>query len=120
MRNRRDFHRVTQPVTGRYRLSNQIVAPWTSITIINLSAGGLRFRGEELLEQDAPIEVETHVPGMSAVLFVKGRVAWSSLQASGVTETGVQFLDVTIEQKFRIDKMVEFLRSTAPPPQADA
>lgn len=109
-RERRKFHRVSESLEGRCRASGQLSALGAAITILNFSAGGLRFRGEELHEKDAFLEIETQMPGMKDKLLLKAQVAWSSLHASGVVETGVEFLDVTGDQQYQIDNLVAFFR----------
>lgn len=115
MRERRDFHRIPQAVEGRYRVSGHFGALGSSMTLVNISAGGLRFRSEEQLEKNALLEVEMKIPSFREPLIVKGRVAWSTLQASGVAETGVEFLDVPPEIRYRIDSIVQFFRPQGQP-----
>ncbi len=123
MRERRDFHRVPQPIEAKYRVSGNLGVTWAVGTLVNISAGGVRFRAEELIEKGAFVEVEAKVPGLREVLTVKGIVVWSSLQASGVAEMGVEFSEVTLQQQYQIDNLVSFLRSSAtqrelPPPSS--
>ncbi|MBI4341606.1 MAG: PilZ domain-containing protein [Candidatus Omnitrophica bacterium] len=121
MRERRDFHRITQAIEGRYRASGHFGALGASMTLVNLSAGGLRFRSEEQLEKDALLEVEVKIPGFREPLIIKGRVAWSTLQASGVVETGVEFLNVSPDLRCQIDSVIQFFRphgQAGPPPAA--
>ena len=86
------------------------------MTLLNLSAGGARFRSEEQLEKNSLLEIEVKLSGLREGLRIKGRVAWSTLHASGVAETGVEFLDVSPDQQYRIDSIVQFFRSTMPKP----
>ena len=112
MRERRSFHRIPQPIPTRYRVSGGLGSSWVSGTLVNISASGLRFRAQELLEKGALVEFEAQVPGLREVLNVKGRVIWTSYQASGVAEMGVQFSDVTLRQQYQIDNFVSFLRAS--------
>ena len=84
------------------------------MTLLNLSAGGLRFRAEEVMEQDALLEIDVTIPGLREQITIKGRVAWSTLHASGVAETGVEFLDVSPERQFQIDRLMQFFRPRGP------
>lgn len=123
MRERRHFHRVPQPIDARYRVSGGLGSGWATGTLVNISASGLRFRAEEQLDKGVSVEIEAKVPGIKDILALKGLVVWSSLQASGVAEMGIEFLDVTVQQQFQIDSLVSFLRSSAtqrelPPPSA--
>jgi len=111
---RRLFPRVPQPIDARYRLTDEMGTSWHAITLINISAGGVRFRTEEPIEPGAPIELQVQLPGLREPLVLRGQAVWSTLQASGVTETGVEFLSVTPEQQFQIDNVVQFLRTSGP------
>lgn len=113
MRERRHFHRIPQPIEAKYRVCGHLGTSWAVGTLVNISAGGMRFRAEELLEKGALVEIEAKVPGLREVLAVKGMVVWSSLQASGVAEMGVEFSGVTEQQQHQIDNFVNFLRSSA-------
>ena len=89
------------------------------MTLLNLSAGGLRFRAEEVLEKNTLLAIDVKIPGLREQITIKGRVAWSTMHASGVVETGVEFLDVSPDQQFQIDNIVQFFQprgSSSPPP----
>ena len=113
MREQRGFHRIPQPIPTRYRVSGGLGASWSSMTLVNISASGLRFRAEELIEKGTLVEFESQMPGLREPLCVKGKVVWGSYQASGVVEMGVQFTEVTLKQQYQIDNFVSFLRSSA-------
>lgn len=112
MRERRQFHRIPQPIEARYRVSGDLGLAWAKGNLVNISASGLRFRAEELLEKGAMVEIEAKMPGLKEVLALKGMVVWSSLQASGVAEMGVEFSEVSVQQQYQIDSLVSFLRSS--------
>jgi len=112
-RERREFHRIPQEFHAQYRLYGDLMASWSEIVLVNLSAGGMRFRSEDTIPKDTIIEMKLHLPHAHAPLVLHGSVAWSQLQASGVIESGVQFMDVTIEQQAQIDYLVQFLRKNA-------
>jgi hypothetical protein len=71
----------------------------------------VRFRGGDSLEPGALVEFEINFPGLAQTLTLRGVVVWSSLQASGVTESGVEFRDVKLSEQTMIDRLVEFLRT---------
>ena len=110
-RERRQFHRTPHPFEVRYRQYGQFTSSWAEASTINISAGGIRFRSPELLERGTALELEITIPSMREALVIRGQVAWSQLQASGVIENGVQFTEVSSEQQLRIDELVRFLRS---------
>lgn len=107
---RRSFPRVPQPFEARYRLTDEMGASWHAMTLVNISAGGVRFRTDQLIEQDTPLQIQVQLPGMREALVVSGHAVWSTLQASGVMEIGVEFLNVTPDQQLQIDNVVQFLR----------
>lgn len=119
-RERRSFPRVPQPFEARFRLSGELGSSWHAITLVNLSAGGLRFRSNELIEKGALVDVQVQLPGMREPVVMDGRVVWSSMQASGVAETGMELLDASPELQMQIDSVVRFLRSTGAPPELPA
>ena len=112
MRERRKFHRIPQPIDARYRVSGDFGLAWAKGNLVNISATGLRFRAEELLEKGAMVEIEAKMPGLKELLIVRGMVVWSSLQASGVAEMGIEFYEVSVPQQYQIDNLVSFLRSS--------
>lgn len=109
-RERRQFHRAPHPFEVRYRPYGQFTSSWTEASTINISAGGMRFRSPELLERGTALELEITIPSVREALIIRGQVAWSQLQASGVAENGVQFVEVSPEQQMKIDELVRFLR----------
>lgn len=119
-RDRRAFHRVPEIIEGRYRVSGHFSALGLAMNILNFSAGGLRFRADELLEDNTVLEIEAKFPGFRDVLIVKGQVIWSFLRAPGVAEMGVAFIDVSPEQQYQLDTIVEFFRSSGRQPSPPA
>lgn len=111
---RRHFHRVPQALEVHYRLSGEFASSWHVATLINLSAGGLRLRTSEGFEALAQLELQLHLPGLREPLTLRGGVVWSNLQASGVVESGIEFMNVTPEQQLQIDEFVQFLRNSGP------
>ncbi len=108
-RERREFSRVPQPFDAQYRLAGELTEGWRTIKTLNLSAGGMRFKSSDLIEVGAELDIQIEIPSNPAPLALRGRVVWSQLQASGVTENGAEFLDVTPEKQMQIDTLVSFL-----------
>ena len=107
---RRGFSRVPQSFDAQYRSLGGIDEAWKVVSTINLSAAGMRFRSAQLLEPGTPLEIQVKLPNMQQPLFLRGRVAWSQMQASSVVENGVEFVDMTNDQQAHIDQLVQFLR----------
>ena len=112
-RERRQFSRVPQLFDVQYRLTGTLGESWRETKTSNVSAGGIRFRSEETLELGDSLEIRIELPGMRERLVLNGRVIWNQLQASGVMEHGVQFLDLKPEQQLQIDNLVQFLKKSA-------
>ena len=109
MRERRRFGRTSQPIELRYRLRGELVSPWTQTATVNLSASGVRFKCQEPLRTDDELDLRLQLTGAPKPLEFLVRVVWSQMQASGVTEFGAEFLNVTDQQQVQIDELVQFL-----------
>lgn len=109
---RREFHRVPQRFEVQYRPAGQMSASWHPAVTLNLSAAGVRMATDESLEDDASVELKLQLPNSPQPLVVHGRVIWSQLQASGVCEIGVAFVDQSPEQQLHLDTLVQFLRKS--------
>lgn len=105
---RRRFPRAPQPLEVRYRVG-EVESGWHVTTALNVSAGGVRFRSELVIEQGTKLEVRLVMPGLEEPLELLGLVVWSRLQTPEVQELGVEFLNVTPEQQVQIDQVVSFL-----------
>lgn len=109
---RRQFQRVPQAFDIQYRLAGQLSSSWHTATTLNLSAAGVRFICDELLEEEMAVEIQLQLPNAPQPLILGGRVAWGQLQASGVCEVGVAFLDLDADEQLRLDALVQFLRKS--------
>jgi len=118
MKERRRDHRLAQPFQARYRLYGELTESWRTMTTVNLSVSGLRFRSAGLIEVGDELQIELLLPTSREPLVVRGRIIWSQPMASGVVENGAEFIDMTPEQGIQIDTMVKFFLGghPAPPP----
>ena len=105
----RQFGRTSQPVELQYRMRGEFSAPWTKTTTVNLSAGGARFKCQEPLQAGDELEMRMQLSGSPKPLELRAKVVWDQMQASGVTEIGIQVMDVSGEQQVQIDELVQFL-----------
>ena len=112
----RQFPRAPHSCEAKYRLHGLLTEGWVSITVLNISAGGVRFRTAEQLEPGTMLEVQLQLPADPTPLAIMGRVIWSRMPASGVAEIGAAFLSVTPEQGVRVDDLVRFLKGRPPAP----
>lgn len=110
---RRQFPRIPEAFEVRYRVFGDMAASWCEVTTINLSAGGLRFRGPEPLDPGTPLELQIQLTGLPQALVLRATIVWNRMQSPGVTEYGAQFVDLTMPQQAQIDRLVLFLRPQA-------
>ncbi len=113
---RRQFSRADQPFEARGRIYGELTESWHTITTLNISAAGMRFRSDDMLPLGTVLELEVNLPCLREPLVVRGRVVWSRAVASGVAENGVEFINVSLGQSEQIDQLVKFLMKNASPP----
>ncbi len=106
---RRHFQRVAQSFDARYRVYGALGESWRIFRTGNGSATGLRFRSADLMELGATLEIELDLPCLKEPLMLRGLVVWSQAMASGVTENGAEFVNLSPEQAQQIDELVKFL-----------
>ena len=106
---RRRFPRIQQTLTVQCRPHGSLAASWRPVTMVNISAVGIRLLSEQPLESDETFDLQVTLPGSAAPLLIQGRAAWTRMQASGVTESGVEFVNMTSDQQAQIDTLVQFL-----------
>ena len=109
MQERRQYRRVIQSFEARYRLYGELMESWRRVRTMNIGAGGIRFRSADLIEPGTKLEIEVSLPSLPAPIRLSGIVIWTETMASGVTENGTEFVDVTPEQGEQIDELVKFL-----------
>ena len=86
---------------------------WVTLTALNLSAVGVRLRSADPFEPGTTLEIQLQLPSMPQPVIVCGQVVWTQMHASGVSENGVEFVDVSPEQGLQIDQLVQFLKKSA-------
>jgi c-di-GMP-binding flagellar brake protein YcgR len=113
MMEQRRFSRVSQTLPVQYRPAGSLADIWRNGTLANISAVGIRLVTPEPLEVSEIVALELALPGAKESLSVRARVVWQQARGSGVTEHGLEFLDVSPEQQAAIDAFVEFLNRRA-------
>ena len=111
-RERRRFPRAAQPFEAHYRLLGEIRASWHTATIMNLSAGGIRLRGGEPLPTGNLLELAISLPSRQQPILLHGRVTWDRLEAAGVIEYGIEFIEISQAQQLQIDEVVRFVQAS--------
>ena len=74
----------------------------------------MRFKSADLLELGAELEVRLQMPYAAEALALRARVKWSAMQASGVVENGIEFMEITPDQQARVDEVVKFFSQKSP------
>ena len=113
---RRQFSRADQPFEARGRIYGELTESWHTITTLNISATGMRFRSNDTLPLGTVLELEINLPCLREPLMVRGQIVWSRAVASGVAENGAVFINVSIGQAEQVDQLVKFLMKNVPPP----
>ena len=112
---RRQYQRTPLPFEAKYRFSGDFTTAWRTVRTMNISAGGMRFRSADFIEEGAVLDVQVALPTRSEPLTIKARVVWSQAMGSGVTENGAEFFDVSPDEETKIDELVQFLAKRTPP-----
>lgn len=114
--NRREFPRAKVSTALKYREVNELGTNVHPGVLTDLNAGGLQFTGERRIESGARLELHLKLLSQSQPYRITGEIVWVRDARSGLTEYGVQFIDVTPDQQFEIDELVRFLMQ-APHPE---
>ena len=108
-KDRRQFPRISEMVDVKYRIAGDLASSWVSVTTTNLSAGGMRFRNVTPLEPNTQLILQFTLPGTPKPISVNAMVIWKEMQASGVSESGVEFADLKENERRQVDQFVTFL-----------
>lgn len=112
---RRQFPRAVLPFPTHYRAEQGgFLEMWKTGTILDFSAGGLRFVAEDLLESGARVEFKIAFPNRKEPYMIVGCVVRDINAATDAPEYGVQFVDVDSMRQAEIDQLVAFLRKSQP------
>ena len=106
---RREFPRTKVPTALEYRVASDLGADLHPGVLTDLNASGLQFTGERYLGTGTRLELQLRLQSRSQPYQVHGKIVWVRETRSGLTEYGVQFVDVTPDQQFEIDSLVRFL-----------
>ena len=112
---RRQYQRTPLPFEAKYRFDGDFTTSWRTVRTINISAGGMRFRSADFIEEGTVLDVQMALPTSPESLAIKARVMWSQAMGSGVTENGAEFFNVSLDEQTKIDELVQFLAKRPPP-----
>ncbi len=114
----RSYPRIPEGFTVQYRISGEFTQTWHSARSVNISASGIRLLAEPFVEKGDELEIQLNLPGLRNPLVLMGRVVWEKAIDDWV-ECGIEFLEMSADQRMQIDALVEFMRqhgrSTQPP-----
>jgi hypothetical protein len=106
----RRFDRTPEAFTVRCRSAGSLEEPWRNAVTLDLGAGGISFQTQQPFDPEDRLEIECRLPGVLSELVVTGRIVRITVHPGGVTETAVEFLDLTPDQQAKIDDLVQFLK----------
>ena len=106
---RRGRLRIKQPFHATYRQVGGSAPSWCSMSAVNLSLTGARFRSPQRLEPGCLLELAVLSPKALHPFLLRARVAWNKAYPSGILEYGTEFVDVTPDQERQLEKLVESL-----------
>lgn len=109
-RERRKFVRAPHGLEAKYHPAfGNREEGWRAVQTVNLSAGGIRFRSADPLAVGKVLDLDITLPSVGRSLPLRGCVVWSRMPASGLTEHGVAFTDLTLEQMVQLEEFVQWL-----------
>ena len=106
---RRGFPRAKVPTAVEYRVTGELGSEWLLGVLVDLNARGLQFTGERRFETGTRLDVQLPLENRSEPYGFSGEIVWTREERSGLTEYGMQFIDVTPDQQFEIDELARFL-----------
>lgn len=102
---KREFHRMRYPIPVRFGGDTSHVR---DTLMKDIGGGGIRLLSRDFLPIDSKIKVEFFLTPASEALMAVGKVVWiQKLPYSYQHEVGVQFLDISEENRKRIRQFVE-------------
>lgn len=107
---RRKFPRLPQTLEAECRHYGAVADVWHKVRVQNLSAGGMNIVGDSVFEVGSLIEVTLPMPTLHGPMILRGRLLWGHLQEGEMVEHGVEFIDISAEQRLQIDTLVQFLK----------
>ncbi|MBI3324593.1 MAG: PilZ domain-containing protein [Candidatus Omnitrophica bacterium] len=84
------------------------MASWHGALIVGFSATGLRAMSGPAFSPGTRLALRFRFPHHPEPYRVLGEVAWSR-PVSGLTESGIAFIDVTAAQRDDLNELVQFL-----------
>lgn len=105
----RQFYRVPAEFQVQCRQRGALASPWQSVSTTDLSAGGISFQSEILLEVQAPLDIQITLPSFKAPLVLRGTLVRVQSLPSGVSDCAARFEGVTPDQQQQVDELVWFL-----------
>lgn len=111
----RQFERVELPIQAKCRLYGDLSETWRHIQVLDLSASGMRFECEMLIEEQSRIEIQMMLAVSQRWFVVRGTVMRCKPLSGMNSEIGIKFEDLGITESTQIDQMVHFLKQQQKP-----
>ena len=115
-KDQRQFRRVSLPITLRFRPAGELMEMWSVGTLLDLSAGGLRFTSLKPIESGSRLEFQIVLPMRKEPYVLSAEILWEKGSPAGLLEYGGSFLDVNPGQQAELDDLVEFLTKSSEKP----
>jgi hypothetical protein len=112
----RQFRRVNLPITLRYRSPGELTEMWSVGTLLDLSAGGLRFTSLKPIEAGSRLEFQIVLSSRKEPYVLRAEILWEKQSPAGLLEYGGSFSDVTADQQAELDELIEFLTKSPEKP----
>ncbi|GEM_PF-3315918 len=106
---RREFDRTPLQVPMLYRRASELASLWQKGIMTDLSAGGMRFTTDELVELGTKLEFEVRLSIRQIPFTLRGFVASEQSLDATQTDYGVGFLDLDPNERVGVDELVQFL-----------
>ena len=106
---RREYRRADLRFVIKYRRAGALMDLWRDGTMTDLSAGGLRFSTEELIDQGVTLEFQILLPIRKDPYVLVGQVVSEAPSEPQRSEYGAAFVDVSPDKQVEVDELVQFL-----------
>ena len=115
----RRFDRIRLPIEARCRSYGSLSDSWQTIQVLDLSASGIRFECEAMVEEQSRIEIQVMLPVSQRWSVLLGIVVRCRPLPADICDIAVEFEQLDVTQGAQIDEMVRFLKKQPKPPSPE-
>lgn len=116
----RQFERVELPIQAKCRSYGSLTESWRDVQVLDLSASGMRFEDQVLIEEEGNIEIQMLLPVAQRWFIVRGTVMRCKPLSGMSNEIGIRFDELGIVEATQLDEMVQFLNKQSKPPTEES